>query len=264
MVTRAAGEVGAVFGLTKQIGSHDFRVGGFVGDHRDLARSGEQVDGDLAEELPFGLGDEGVAGPDQHVDRRVPEKAKGHGGQRLHAAQQEDVVGAGDRCRVQHGGIGGSVGLRRCAGQNAVAAGHLGHIDRHERAGQQRETARRQIGTDPSDRNIPHTGDKAGYQFGLEIHQVRTGFLRKFPGPGRTQLECLLEIGFEALPACRNGGGVQFNISADGMVEFGRIFQYGIHPALLDRRQHLADGRDHIWVTLGGRPGLLWGLQDFI
>ena len=62
--------------------------------HRDLGRAGEQVDADRPEELPLRLGDVGVAGADDHVHRLEALDPERHGGQRLDAADAEDLVGA--------------------------------------------------------------------------------------------------------------------------------------------------------------------------
>ena len=79
----ARGESRAVLGLAEQVGGDQARVGGLVGDDQHLGRAGEQVDADAAEELALGLGDVGVAGADEHVDRReVLDQPEGHRGQR--------------------------------------------------------------------------------------------------------------------------------------------------------------------------------------
>ena len=51
------------------IGGHQLRVGGVIGDHRDLGGAGQQVDPHPAEQLALGLGDECVAWSHDHVDR---------------------------------------------------------------------------------------------------------------------------------------------------------------------------------------------------
>ena len=61
---------GPMFGLSKEVGGNQLRVGAFIGDHRHLRGPGEKVDADAAEELALGLGDERIARTDEHVDRR--------------------------------------------------------------------------------------------------------------------------------------------------------------------------------------------------
>ena len=80
--------------LTEQIGRADLAVDRVVGDDERLGRTREEVDADSAEELTFGLGDKGVAGPDQHIDRRDRFGAERHRGDSLDAAKNIDLVGA--------------------------------------------------------------------------------------------------------------------------------------------------------------------------
>ena len=62
----------------------------------DLGRTGEQVDADLAEQLPLGLRDVGVARTGEQVDRGDRLGAQGQRCDRLHTAEQVDLVGAGE------------------------------------------------------------------------------------------------------------------------------------------------------------------------
>jgi hypothetical protein len=100
-----------VLGLAEQVGGAHLGVDRVVGDDQRLGGPGEQVDADPAVELALGLGDEGVAGPHQHVDRRDRAGADRHGGDRLDAAEHVDLVGAGEciaatiaGCAAQGGG----------------------------------------------------------------------------------------------------------------------------------------------------------------
>ncbi len=79
----------AVLGLAEQVGGAHLAVDRVVGDDQGLGRAGEQVDADAAEQLPLGLGDIGVAGADDHIDRRDRLGAERHRGDRLHAAEHE-------------------------------------------------------------------------------------------------------------------------------------------------------------------------------
>ena len=101
--------VGAVLGLGQQVDGDDERVGVLVGDDQHFGRPGEEVDADLAEQLALGLGDVGVAGAGEHVDRVDGLGADGQGGDRLDTAEQVDLVGAGQ----VHGGDGGVRGPHR-------------------------------------------------------------------------------------------------------------------------------------------------------
>ena len=99
-----------MLGLAQEVGCHQLRVRALVGDHRHLGRPGEQVDPDPAEELALGLGDERIAGTDDHVHRgyrgiRIVEQAEGHRRQRLHAAEREDAVRSRGGDRMQCGRV---------------------------------------------------------------------------------------------------------------------------------------------------------------
>ena len=88
-----------MLGLAEQIGGAHLAVDGVVGDDQRLGRPGKKIDADAAEQLPLGLGHIGVARPDQHVDRRDRLGAERHGGDRLHAAEHENLVGAAEMHR---------------------------------------------------------------------------------------------------------------------------------------------------------------------
>ena len=94
VVISTAGEVGPCSAWPSRSSATSSGVGAVVGDDRDLGRAGEQVDADLAEELALGLGDVGVARADDDVGLGQALDAVGHRGQRLDAAEREDVVGA--------------------------------------------------------------------------------------------------------------------------------------------------------------------------
>ena len=148
VVIRAAGELGPCSAWPEQVGGDPLRVGGLVGQHRHLGRSGQQVDAHPAEELPLGLGDEGVARADEHVDRCFVEQAEGHGAQRLHAADGEHPVGPRQVGAVEHRGVGAVFARRWRARQHRRHAGGLGHADGHERACQKREATGGQVRAD--------------------------------------------------------------------------------------------------------------------
>ncbi len=167
--------VRTVLGLAEQIGGHDGRIGRLVGDHRDLRRAGEEIDRHLAEQLPLGFGDEGVPGTDEHVDRALAEQPERHRGERLDAAEHVDAVRTGQVSAVEHRRVGRAVGLRRGAGEHGRHAGRLGDADRHERAGEDRESARRQVRADAGDRDVAVAGADAGGELGLEIARAGCG-----------------------------------------------------------------------------------------
>ena len=73
-----------------------------VGDHHHLRRAGHHVDADLAEHLPLGGGDIGIAGPDDLGDGSDALSAVSERGDRLRAAHAIDLAHAGELGRHQH------------------------------------------------------------------------------------------------------------------------------------------------------------------
>ena len=80
-----------MLGLGDQVGGDELGLGRVVGQHDDLARAGDAVDGDLAEDVLLGQGDEQVARPDDHVHRRHALDAVGQRRHRLGAADAVDL-----------------------------------------------------------------------------------------------------------------------------------------------------------------------------
>ncbi len=100
VVMSTAGESGPCSAWHEQVDRDHERVGVLVGDDQHLGRPGEQVDADLAEQLPLRLGDIGVAGARDQIDLADRLGAHREGGDRLHTAEQMDLVGSGE----VHGG----------------------------------------------------------------------------------------------------------------------------------------------------------------
>ena len=110
-----------VLGLADQVGGDMRRVGGVVGEDRDLGGPGLGVDADLRAADPLGGGDVDVAGPGDHVDRRQ----FGPVGVGAAVGQQRDGLGAADgpylvdaqqRGRGQDRRVRQSVELAACGG----------------------------------------------------------------------------------------------------------------------------------------------------
>src|SRR3546814_19395103 len=66
-----------MLGLREQIHCDPARIGIAIADDDDLARAGNRVDADAAEDRALGGGDIGVARPDDLVDRRNRRRAIG-------------------------------------------------------------------------------------------------------------------------------------------------------------------------------------------
>ncbi len=171
-----------MLGLAEHVGRDESWVGRLVGDHQHLGRAGEQIDADAAEQLALGLGHVGVARPDQHVDRWDSlDEAEGHGRQALDAAERQHGVGARRPHRVEHRRVHAAFALRRGAADDALHARGLGHEDRHERRGEHRITAARDVGADRPDGDVPVAENHPRQRFNLEVAQRRP--LRAGKGP---------------------------------------------------------------------------------
>ena len=62
------GRTGRMFGLGDEVGRREVGPRRFVGDDDHLARPGDRIDVDFAEDMFLGQGDEQVAGADDLVD----------------------------------------------------------------------------------------------------------------------------------------------------------------------------------------------------
>ena len=131
-----------VLGLREQVGGDPVRVDHRLGDDHDLGGARDHVDADPAEHLPLGLGDVGVAGADDLVDRGDGGGAVGQRRHGLRAADPVDLVDAGDRGGGEHQRVDGPVG-RRDHHDDAADAGDAGRDRVHQhRAGIGRRAAR--------------------------------------------------------------------------------------------------------------------------
>ena len=86
-----------VLGLRQQIGGDPAGIAGVVGDDEHFRGAGDHVDADLAEHLPLGGGDIGVAGADDFGDRRDRRRAVG---QRRHRLRAADAIDFGDAAKL--------------------------------------------------------------------------------------------------------------------------------------------------------------------
>ena len=119
-----------MFGLTKQIGGAQFCVYRFISDDHGFGWSGKQINANAPEQLPFGFGDKGVAGPNQHMDSFDRFAANGHGTHRLNAAKDKDFMGTAKMHRCHNSGIRASLIWRGCC-HNARDPGNRGRQNRH-------------------------------------------------------------------------------------------------------------------------------------
>ena len=168
---QARGGCRAVLGLSKQVGCDHLRRGRVVGDDRDLGGTGEHVDADPPEQLALCLCHVSVSGSHQHVRSGGVEQAEGHGGEGLDAADGENALRSGCVCGVEDCGVRSTVEAWRGAADDVGHARHRRHTDSHERAGEEREPARRQVGADGLDRHVTLSADNAGDDLVLEVDE---------------------------------------------------------------------------------------------
>ena len=162
-----------MFGLAEQIGGAQFAIGAnVIGNHQCFGRPGKQIDADAAEQLALGFGNKGVAGANKHIDRRHAGGAKRHRTHRLDAAEAPDFIGAGHRlCRNNRRRRPALE--RRCTGDNARHAGHLGGDDAHMRRCQQWIFATGHITARGIDRDMGVAEHNAGQRFNFDIvHRI--------------------------------------------------------------------------------------------
>ena len=243
-----------MLGLAEQVGGDELRVGGLVGDHGDLRRAGEQVDPHPAEQLPLGLGDVGVAGADDHVDGRLAEQPEGHGGERLHAAEGEDPVGAGEVGAVEHGGVravppDGGVQARTVGTPAALATPTVMNAlaSSGNRPGGQ-------VGADAGDRDVLHPPRNAGRELDLEVGETLA--LREREADGCARSRARGPHGRRRAARRRSSSGRRRTppASPDHPSSSLAYARTASSPSRSMFRKHLGDPFDDLGVALRGRP----------
>ena len=226
--------------LTEQVGGDDHRVGGLVGDDQDLRRAGDEVDADLAEQPALGLDDVRVARADEEVhrvDRLRPERERR---ERLDAAEDVDLVGAGE----VHRGDGGVrdppvEGWR--AGRNALDAGDLRRDDAHVRGGDHRVAAAGHVRADARHGNVPVAEPDAGKRLHLEVGHRRPLCLRERAHLLLAERDVVEHLGGNALEARGDLVGVEPEALRLPAVEAGRVPPDGGVSVRRDGRDDLVD-----------------------
>ena len=146
------GAVASVFGLGEEVGGDPCGAGRAVGDDENFAGSGQQIDGDAAEELAFGFDDVAVAGAEDFRDGRDGFGAEGDGGDGLGAADAVDFGGAGEMECGEEGRVDGAVRRGGGDGDNFLHAGGGGEGAGHERGGNEWRGAAGNIDADALER----------------------------------------------------------------------------------------------------------------
>jgi hypothetical protein len=235
-------------------------IDGLVGDHQRLGGAGEQVDADPAEQLALGLGDKGVAGADQHVDRGDAGSAERHGAHGLDAAQAVDHVGPGQML----GGDdrrGGAALIGRGAGDDLRDARDLGGQHRHVRRRDHRVLAARHVAADPVHRDVLLAQHHARQGLDLEVPERGALVLREAAdlrlGEAdvvQLALRELAQAGLDLLVG-------QAEVGAVPLVELDRQFAHRLIAARLDVGQDRLDRAAHRLVVLGRRHRIAALLQ---
>ena len=244
-----------MFGLAQQIGRTQFAVHRIIGNHQRFGWTGEQVDPDLPEQLPLGLGDKRVARADDHIDRPYLAGPQRHGADRLHPAQAIDLVGARKVQRHDDCRVGRPIEWRR-GRDDPFDAGHPSGNDAHVSGSHQRVLAARHIATDALHWNIAVAQHDARPGFHLHVGQ-------RFPlNPG--------EVANLFLGKANIGDGLRVQASVAGVnlfaaqsegirrpaVELLRVAAHGIVSVLADiaeyRLHRLLDARVAFILPTGG------------
>ena len=140
--------VAAVFGLGEHVGGDVGGIAARVGEGHDLARSGQEIDGDDAEELPFRLDDEGIAGTVDFQHRPDRFRAVGHRREPLGSADRVDLGGGGILKDVEQGRIDNPAGTGRRHHDDLGTSRCGGETDGHVRGRDERGTAARHVDAD--------------------------------------------------------------------------------------------------------------------
>ena len=236
-----------MLGLAEEIGGADFAVDRVVGDDQRLGRPGQKIDADAAEQLPLGFGDIGIAGSDDHVDRRDGLGAERHGGDRLHAAKHENLVGAAEMHRRHDRRMRPAVKRRR-AGDDMLHAGDARGDDRHMRRRHHRIAPARHVAADRIHRNVPVAEHHAGQRLDLEIAQRRLSASGEIAHLRLGEFDvveiALLDLADGALDLGRR----QLEGSRRPVVEFLRQIAHGGVLARIDIGKDLLDRLAHFGV----------------
>ena len=239
-----------VLGLTEQVRRTQLGIDGLIGDDERLGRAGKQIDADAAEQLPLGLGDEGIAGPHQHVHRCNGLRAERHGGNRLDAAKAIDLVGAThvhgcDDGRMRRAALG------RRRGDDALHTGDFRGDDAHMGRGHHGVFAAGHIAADRAHRDVFVTEHDTGQRLHLDVAE-----------------RCLLVLG-EAAHLRLGKADVCQVLARDllhgrfdlplAQTERGRVVRVELPRQIPDRRiaprrdrgEQILDGRANLGVVLG-------------
>ncbi len=234
-----------------------------VGDHDDLARAGDAVDVDGAENVLLGQGDEEVARPDDLVDRLQPDRAQAVG-------QGRDPLGAADPIDLGHAqrvAGGQDVGVEAAERGGRDHHGDLGHArrlrghDRHQQARRIRRRPARDADAHPPHRPVQQAQLDAGPALAASRRDAgsppdRPGCCR---GRARSSRDRPDRPG-DGRRSSSSGETRTWPGSSVDAVDPARVVEHGLEPARghvgadplddLPRRERLAERRDRARLPL--------------
>ena len=149
-----------------------------------------------------------LPGPDEEVDRvdRLgPERQRG---ERLDAAEDVDLVGAGEVHRGDRG-VGHAPVERRRARRHPLDARDLRRDDAHVGGGDHRVAAAGHVRADARDRDVPVAEPDAGKRLDLEVDHRRALRPRERPHLLLAERDVVEHLGRDALEARRDLVGVE-------------------------------------------------------
>ncbi len=249
-----------MLGLSEQVGGADFAVHRLVSDDQRLGRPGQEVDADAAEQLPFGFRHISVAGTDQHVDRLDRLGAERHGGDRLHAAEHIDVVGAAEMLGRDDGRMRRAL-VGRGAGDDAFDAGDARGDDRHVRGGDHRIAPARHVAADRIDRDMAVAEHDAGQRLDLDVEHAIALLLREVADLRLREFD-VIEVALGHLrDRLLDFLRAEAEILGRPLVEFFRQFADGGVLARVDLRQDALHRLAHFGVGFFDRGGIHSALE---
>ncbi len=237
-----------VLGLADQVGGDVHRVGGGVGEDRDLGRARFGVDADLAGEVALGGGDPDVAGAGDHVGGRAGLGAVGEHRDGGGATGGVHLVDAEQRARGEDRRVRkpAELGLRRGGEGDRLDAGLLGRDDVHDHGGRVDGPATGRVEPDPVDGH-PLLGDRPARH---DLRGVRRTALLAVDEPGAADglLQGRAYGRVEVLQgACERRGRHPHLVECDAVELLGEVDQRRVAPmmhGLADRTHLLQGGRD--------------------
>jgi len=246
---------GPVLGLREQIGGCEFCLGGVIGEDHEFAGTGEEIDGDVADDQAFGGDDVSVARAEDFLYAANCVSAVGHSGDGLCAADTVNLGGSGNARGVEQGGVDRTV----------FAAGRADHDFRTAcdfRQGHGHQGRRHQWGGAAGDVNADALEWIEFFTYDSAVRVTRLPILAQ--GTSREGGDVFFGFGDGGAQAfiCFQRGGQEFGLSNGELVggqtssvETFRQFEHGVVAALVDGFENGARALFDGGVEQAGRSG---------